>query len=147
MLEIKESTYLLREIEAETKDYDEALDFAKDLFDKGYIADLITGSKKDDEKTTVYFIKAFKKDPCTHQDKKYDNDSERPLQNKVYETSLTKIEEVDMSERLKNCLIKHGIQYLEEIRTYTDEDFFKIKNIGRKCIQEAKDIIYLHLNG
>ncbi len=52
-----------------------------------------------------------------------------------------KIEEVAMSERLRNCLVRHGITYLEEIYDYTDEDYFKVKHIGRKAIHEAHMIV------
>lgn len=52
-----------------------------------------------------------------------------------------KIEDVPMSQRLKNCLTRHGIRYLEEIFDYTDEDYFKVKHIGRKAIYEAQQIV------
>ena len=52
-----------------------------------------------------------------------------------------KIEDVEMSVRLKACLLRHGITYLEEIYHYTDEDYFKVKNIGRKAIYEAHTIV------
>lgn len=57
-----------------------------------------------------------------------------------------KLKEVAMSERLKCCLKRHGIEYLEEIYDFSDEDYFKVRNIGRKCIQEAKEIVSLYLS-
>jgi hypothetical protein len=61
LLTIQEKTYRLTEIEAESLDYEEAIEFCRQLRKKGFIPDLVTGFKKNDEKTTVHFIKAFKK--------------------------------------------------------------------------------------
>lgn len=51
------------------------------------------------------------------------------------------IEKIDMSIRLRTCLRKHGIKYLEEVYDYTDDDYFQIRNIGRRCIHEAHEIV------
>lgn len=55
-----------------------------------------------------------------------------------------KIIDIQISLRLKNCLTNHGIIYLEEIYDYTDEDYFKVRNIGRKAIYEAHQIVGLY---
>lgn len=52
-----------------------------------------------------------------------------------------KITEIEMSPRLKNCLIKHGIEYIDELFDYTDADYFQVRNIGRKNIYEAQQIV------
>lgn len=48
---------------------------------------------------------------------------------------------VAMSYRLKSCLTRHGITYIEEIFDYTDSDYMRIRNIGRMNIEEAKGIV------
>ena len=53
----------------------------------------------------------------------------------------TELRLVAMSYRLKSCLTRHGITYIEDILDYTDEDYMQIRNIGRMNIEEAKGIV------
>lgn len=55
-----------------------------------------------------------------------------------------RIDDLPMTLRLKNCLRNHGVTYLEELYAYTDDDFFRVKNIGRKCIHEAHELVALY---
>lgn len=52
-----------------------------------------------------------------------------------------KIIEIKMTPGLKNCLIKHGIEYIDELFDYKDADYFQIQNISTKHIYEAQQIV------
>lgn len=58
---IKEQQYRLIEIEAESMDYEEAHAYAHRLIKQRYYADMVTGFKRDDEETPVYFITVKKR--------------------------------------------------------------------------------------
>lgn len=60
---------------------------------------------------------------------------------KHWHTTKHDIEKIDMSIRLRTCLLKHGIKYVEELYDYTDDDYFQIRYIGRRCIYEAHEIV------
>ncbi len=51
---------------------------------------------------------------------------------------LTPIEELDLSVRSYNCLKRAGYNYAEDLMLLNDEDFWKIRNLGKKCIYEIK---------
>jgi DNA-directed RNA polymerase alpha subunit len=44
-----------------------------------------------------------------------------------------------MSIRLRNCLINEGIT-LEEAKSWSDLDLLRIRNFGRKCLQELRTL-------
>lgn len=56
----------------------------------------------------------------------------------------TELISIPMSVRLQTCLIRHGIVYIEDIFDYTDDDYMKVRNIGRKNIEEAKQLVAKH---
>ena len=53
---------------------------------------------------------------------------------KVLEMS---IEELDLSVRSFNCLKRAGINTVEDIISHTDEDMMKVRNLGRKSLEEV----------
>lgn len=48
------------------------------------------------------------------------------------------IEDLDLSVRSYNCLKRAGINSLEEIIERTEEELFKIRNLGRKNLEEIE---------
>ena len=57
-------------------------------------------------------------------------------------TSATKIlemtiEEMDLSVRSYNCLKRAGINTVEELTNKTSEDMMKVRNLGRKSLDEV----------
>lgn len=48
------------------------------------------------------------------------------------------LEELDLSVRSYNCLKRAGINTLEDITQKTEEDMFKIRNLGRKNLEEIE---------
>lgn len=48
------------------------------------------------------------------------------------------IDELDLSVRSFNCLKRAGINTVEELQKMKDEDFMKIRNLGRKSTEEIK---------
>lgn len=51
----------------------------------------------------------------------------------------TSIVELELSIRSYNCLMRAGITTIEKLQTLQDEDFYKIRNLGRKCLEEIKE--------
>jgi len=48
------------------------------------------------------------------------------------------IEELDLSVRSYNCLKRAGINTVQELSTKTEEDMMKVRNLGRKSLDEIK---------
>src|SRR5690606_33059510 len=46
------------------------------------------------------------------------------------------IEELDLSVRSYNCLKRAGINVVEELVRRTEEDMMKVRNLGKKSLQE-----------
>ncbi|NMB45319.1 MAG: DNA-directed RNA polymerase subunit alpha [Firmicutes bacterium] len=49
------------------------------------------------------------------------------------------IEELDLSVRSYNCLKRAGVNTVEELTRKTEEDMMKIRNLGKKSLQEVKE--------
>ncbi|NLA58233.1 MAG: DNA-directed RNA polymerase subunit alpha [Firmicutes bacterium] len=49
------------------------------------------------------------------------------------------IEELDLSVRSYNCLKRAGLNTVEELTRKTEEDMLKVRNLGKKSLQEVKD--------
>ncbi len=48
------------------------------------------------------------------------------------------IEELDLSVRSYNCLKRAGINTVQELITKTEEDMMKVRNLGRKSLEEVE---------
>lgn len=48
------------------------------------------------------------------------------------------IEELDLSVRSYNCLKRAGINTVQELTTKTEDDMMKVRNLGRKSLEEVK---------
>ena len=61
---------------------------------------------------------------------------ERPetVKEKVLEMT---IEELDMSVRSFNCLKRAGIDTVEDLTNKTEEDMIKVRNLGKKSLEEV----------
>jgi DNA-directed RNA polymerase subunit alpha len=47
------------------------------------------------------------------------------------------IEEMDLSVRSYNCLKRAGINTVQELTNKTPEDMMKVRNLGRKSLEEV----------
>ena len=59
---------------------------------------------------------------------------EETVKEKVLEMS---IEELDMSVRSFNCLKRAGIDTVEDLTNKTEEDMIKVRNLGKKSLEEV----------
>ena len=59
---------------------------------------------------------------------------EEKIKEKVLEMT---IEELDMSVRSFNCLKRAGIDTVEDLTNRTEEDMIKVRNLGRKSLEEV----------
>lgn len=50
----------------------------------------------------------------------------------------TPIEKLDLSVRSYNCLKRTGITTVEKLRTMSDDELMRVRNLGRKCVEEIK---------
>lgn len=62
-------------------------------------------------------------------------EKEEEQKDKLLEMS---IEELDLSVRSYNCLKRAGINTVEELTRKTEEDMMKVRNLGRKSLEEVK---------
>ncbi len=56
--------------------------------------------------------------------------------NQIYDTT---IEELELSVRSSNCLKRAGINSVGELVSKTEDDLMKVRNLGKKSLQEIKD--------
>jgi DNA-directed RNA polymerase subunit alpha len=49
------------------------------------------------------------------------------------------IEELDLSVRSYNCIKRAGINTVQELITKTEEDMMKVRNLGRKSLEEVQE--------
>lgn len=54
------------------------------------------------------------------------------------ENSTLSIDDLDLSVRSSNCLRRAGINTVEELCQKTEEDMMKVRNLGRKSLDEVK---------
>ena len=47
------------------------------------------------------------------------------------------IEELDLSVRSFNCLKRAGIDTVEDLTNRTEEDMIKVRNLGKKSLEEV----------
>lgn len=62
-------------------------------------------------------------------------EKEEDVKEKVLEMT---IEELDLSVRSYNCLKRAGINSVEELTYKTDEDMMKVRNLGKKSLDEVQ---------
>jgi len=62
-------------------------------------------------------------------------EKEEEAKDKVLEMT---IEELDLSVRSYNCLKRAGINSVEELTQKTEEDMIKVRNLGRKSLEEVE---------
>lgn len=63
-------------------------------------------------------------------------EKEEEEKDKIYEMT---IEELDLSVRSFNCLKRAGINTVEELVQRTEEDMMKVRNLGRKSLEEVQE--------
>ncbi len=63
-------------------------------------------------------------------------ETEEEDKNQILETT---IEELELSVRSSNCLKRAGIDTVEELVDKTEDDLMKVRNLGKKSLQEIKD--------
>lgn len=72
----------------------------------------------------------------TTQDVEIMVEKEEEEKNRVLEMT---VEELDLSVRAYNCLKRAGINTVGELIRRTEEDMMKVRNLGKKSLQEVKD--------
>jgi hypothetical protein len=65
--------------------------------------------------------------------------SHNPKQNQEENIMNITIEEMNLSNRTYNCLKRGGLNTIAEVANKTEDDLFRIRNMGRKCIEEVQE--------
>ena len=71
------------------------------------------------------------------------------LQGIPVDVLMKPIEELELSVRAHNCLVHAGVKRVLDLVNLTDDDVLKIKNFGRKSLNEVKQSLEpfgLHFN-
>ena len=58
-------------------------------------------------------------------------------EDKVHKLMIMSIEDMDLSVRSYNCLKRAGINTVEDLIHKTEDDMLKVKNLGRKSLDEV----------
>ena len=58
-------------------------------------------------------------------------------EDKVHKLMIMSIEDMDLSVRSYNCLKRAGINTVEDLIHRSEEDMLKVKNLGRKSLDEV----------
>ena len=68
-------------------------------------------------------------------------------EDKVQKLMEMSIEDMDLSVRSYNCLKRAGINTVEDLTRKTEDDMLKVKNLGRKSLDEViSKLVDLGLN-
>jgi len=62
-------------------------------------------------------------------------------QERLMETLLRSVDELELSVRSANCLENANIKYIGDLPLKTEAEMLKTKNFGRKSLKEIKDIL------
>ena len=88
---------------------------------------------KKEDKEEEEFLKAveetIRENPVKEYFAKEDNEKEKVLE--------MNIDELELSVRSYNCLKRAGINTVEELCNRTSEDMMKVRNLGRKSLEEV----------
>ena len=63
---------------------------------------------------------------------------ERELETKERAMEMT-VEELELTQRSRNCLKRAGINTIEELISKTEDDLMKVRNLGKKSLAEIKE--------
>jgi DNA-directed RNA polymerase subunit alpha len=62
-----------------------------------------------------------------------------PVEDKTEKVMEMTIEELDLSVRSYNCLKRAGINTVQELTQKSEEDMMKVRNLGRKSLEEVQE--------
>jgi DNA-directed RNA polymerase subunit alpha len=54
------------------------------------------------------------------------------------------LREIDISVRTYNCMYRHGIKTIGELREMSDEQLLRVRNLSQKCGDEIKTILLMY---
>lgn len=65
--------------------------------------------------------------------------SDCPLMEKKYTRNPINLDDLDLTVRTYNCLKRHGVETVEQLKNMSDEELYKVRNLGQRCIDEIKE--------
>lgn len=49
------------------------------------------------------------------------------------------LDDLDLTVRTYNCLKRHGVKTVDQLKNMSDEELHQVRNLGKRCIDEIKD--------
>ena len=83
-------------------------------------------------------------DELLEEDLKFDDIEPEETVEELTKTAMsdgTPIEDLELSVRAYNCLKRAGVTTLGQLRTMSDEELMKVRNLGRKSMEEVKHVL------
>jgi DNA-directed RNA polymerase subunit alpha len=69
---------------------------------------------------------------------------EKPLAPKVDPMLLRPVDDLELTPRSSNCLKAQSIHYIGDLIQYTETDLLRTPNLGRKSLNEIKQVLAEH---
>lgn len=63
---------------------------------------------------------------------------------KINQSLLLGVDELELTTRSKNCLKAEGIQYVHQLVCFSERDLAKTPNMGAKSMKEIKEVLGCH---
>lgn len=65
--------------------------------------------------------------------------SDCPLVERKCTRKPISLDDLELSVRARNCLRRHGVTTVEELKNMSDEELHRVRNLGQRCIDEIKE--------
>ena len=65
--------------------------------------------------------------------------SDCPLVEQKFTRKTISLDDLDLTVRAYNCLVRHGVKTVEELKKMSDEELHQVKNLNQRCIDEIKE--------
>lgn len=65
--------------------------------------------------------------------------SDCPLVERKCTRNPINLDDLDLTVRTYNCLKRHGVETVEQLKNMSDEELHKVRNLGQRCINEIKE--------
>lgn len=69
---------------------------------------------------------------------------QRELESNAFYISKNELDELDLSVRAWNCMLRSNVKTLDELLAMTPDQIIRIRNLGRKTYQEIIDKVHEH---
>ena len=90
-------------------------------------------------KALMRMRKKTEKEECSEEEIEKSDCFDDEFDDEPEDNPSTPIKKLDLSVRSYNCLKRGGITTVEKLRTMSDDELMRVRNLGRKCIYEIRE--------